>query len=683
MAHKADTAWSAAVKRSVLLRKLPPETQGYAFRACKLLKTDVGQTLYAEGDAPDAFFVIQSGQYEAAVLATDGVTMQRVRVFGAADTVGSHALMHDSTHMETVKVLEAGAVWSLPRKIFDAKVKIAPAPPPSLVARVARVSFFDGLSGEDLLLLTRTVSEVKLEKGQMLYRQGDDAASIYFLEEGQLKQVVDNAVDSKVIVKAPQVLGLSALYSDQASNVYEADATAWAGTAHLMRFSVADIEALVGFAPQMRALRELNVRMLSRVQIHGTPITDGLGIEARDWLGSMLVHEPPFAPGATIAAEGSADEKLYVIWRGVASVTTEALGEVGALGESQFFGELALTGRKHKRTTTVRVREGSVPARVMSLPIALVRTNPELASWVTRLDELAEKAARTASQQKAVKSVYAQGRRPSDPKLQMAQPLKRTSFTEQMAVDKRNDAAEERKVARVATKTHGKAPIQATALPLELAKVATPLPRSASGDTHVCRRAAQPRSTPSIPKLATGISRALASRASSAGSARATSRKKAAEAPRTTPRKKSSAEPVFKRSEPHARPLPAAEAETAETAETAEVAAAEVVTAEVVTAEVVAAEVEMVEVETAAPSRGSFLKRFSSSGRSLLQRAIERMSSRGSRGSTSRVRGSQASSVASYTSRRSDESDRRSVDQEDSHAPKLGGTFRRSFRDYL
>ena len=58
-------AFRAMAKMSVLLRKHPPESQAYIQRSCKLIKVAAGDTVYTQGAASDAFYMIESGRFVA------------------------------------------------------------------------------------------------------------------------------------------------------------------------------------------------------------------------------------------------------------------------------------------------------------------------------------------------------------------------------------------------------------------------------------------------------------------------------------------------------------------------------------------------------------------------------------------------------------------------------------------
>ena len=194
-------------KMSVLLRKHPPESQAYIQRSCKLIKVAAGDTVYTQGAASDAFYMIESGRFVAEQTASDGTSSQLVRELRPNDTFGSHELLASSEpRVESVKCGAdlPGSVWMLPKKIFDAKLKDAPAPGPKLLDKIRHVPLFAGLRTEQLSLLCRAVVDVKAEKHNMVCTQGDQASHVYALIDGQLKRVVDGDEDAKGVAGDPE-----------------------------------------------------------------------------------------------------------------------------------------------------------------------------------------------------------------------------------------------------------------------------------------------------------------------------------------------------------------------------------------------------------------------------------------------------------------------------------------------
>ena len=192
--------------------------------------------------------MINEGSFRVSTSTVDGSSRQLARVLGPSDTFGSHELLL-GLKQRTVQVacVEAGAVWVLPLKIFDAQLRVPPAPAPSLIARVSAVPLFASLSKEAIKQLCRAVQDnVTVAKGEALVQQGERCA-LYMLESGQLKLVCDGQEDAKTVLKAPGAFGEPSLYADEALRVHEAAITAWAGEAKLLKFDAADIEALIGY----------------------------------------------------------------------------------------------------------------------------------------------------------------------------------------------------------------------------------------------------------------------------------------------------------------------------------------------------------------------------------------------------------------------------------------------------
>ena len=102
------------------------------------------------------------------------------------------------------------------------------------------------------------------------------------------------------------------------------------------------------------------------------------------------VHEDMRTAGTPIVCVNEQDVKLYVIRRGRATITDDELGEVAELEAGQYFGELALTGRKHRRAAGVIASRHGEGLLLASLSLATVRTNPKLVSWIAALDAIAE-----------------------------------------------------------------------------------------------------------------------------------------------------------------------------------------------------------------------------------------------------------------------------------------------------
>ena len=391
----AADSWLKAVHTCVLTRKLPSEAHGYLMRAAKLVKTKEGEALYRQGDTPTDFYIVESGTYQATETTVDGQRQQAFRTYTHSDTFGSHELILGEKRSVTVTVVSAGAVWVLPNKVFDAKLKRAPAPAPNLQKRLAACAMFSALTKDVLVQLCRAVSEATFPKGETFVTQADPARALYMLETGAVKSVTDGRDEDKQIVRAPASFGHAALHNEDTMRVHATDLTAWAGPITVLQFSVADIEALVGYSLHATARLAYTRELLGTVRVHDTPILSGLSVAQVDWVAMAAVHEPPVVIGSDIVREGEPDELLYVVKSGEAMIATAELGEIASLRAGQYFGELALTGRRHKRTASV-CANGPGELLLLSLSASLLKTNKELKKWMSQLDAVADLEAQRA-----------------------------------------------------------------------------------------------------------------------------------------------------------------------------------------------------------------------------------------------------------------------------------------------
>ena len=402
---KADNdLFISSMQKSLLFRHLALPELKFVATNSRLRKFDAGQQLYKEGEPADFFFVVHSGAYhETGEHALGSRATRRMhKIIG--HTFGSHELLFPQARKTSVHAAEAGMCWSIPKRVFDSKLKVYPPPSKKLLAFMKHVSLFSDLSEEELHQLARAATDVRLREDMPVCEQGEPALSVYAVRQG-IVEARQNGSDHVMTIQAPQVFGESALYSDEGLRVrmanvscvrdpsqYESpgvhghivdttldalkDKLEWKG-AIVVSFASADIEALVGFALQGAAERAFNRKMLETVRIGNTPITTGLNREQADWMAERMV-EHIFVNGERVCTEGKDAECSYVVKRGKAVVSTKEAGDVAEITTGAFFGELALLGRKGKRSATVTAK-GEI--RLLSLGSDVVRSNRLLDQW--------------------------------------------------------------------------------------------------------------------------------------------------------------------------------------------------------------------------------------------------------------------------------------------------------------
>ena len=374
-----EHVWNEAATSCVLLRHLPAHEQKSMRTSCRTVKLRPKMVVYKQKSFSDVFYVVQSGRY-VATLDADGTNEERiVREYNKGDTFGSHELYFSQPRTTTVTAIDGGAVWCVEKRFFATKLRDPPSPPdPELCALIRKAPVFRELSNEHIEALARAAHEEPLASGQELCKQGDAATSIYIVASGEVVTTT-SGTDHEFKIGSLECFGESALYPEAELRVRRETVTAAAaeGTA-VLRFEVADIEALIGFVLQDQAVRTYNRKLLGSVRLDKRRLTHGLTPATIDWLVDQL-HEEEYVEGYNIAPEGTVDQTLYIVKRGRVIVYTESVGEVAQLSPGDFFGELSLVPRRVPRTCSI-VARGPGKVTVLQLPsdVFLTSSNSEL-----------------------------------------------------------------------------------------------------------------------------------------------------------------------------------------------------------------------------------------------------------------------------------------------------------------
>ena len=133
----SDAAWASAVAHSVLFNALDKAELKYVRSALKPVSHNVADTVYAEGDPPDAMYIVVNGVYLVTVQVHGGG--RTLRMLGPGDTFGSCELVTDVPNGRrtcTVTCAEAGDVMTLSRRVVQAKLRRTAPPKKALIEQV-------------------------------------------------------------------------------------------------------------------------------------------------------------------------------------------------------------------------------------------------------------------------------------------------------------------------------------------------------------------------------------------------------------------------------------------------------------------------------------------------------------------------------------------------------------------
>src|SRR5689334_6209951 len=107
------------LERAPFLSVLDPELRQRVRKRLSRRRVDSGKSLFRQGDAADALYLVESGRLR--VFVSDRPGHERVLQFlGPGEIVGEAAFIGETPHATTAVAIEDAAVWSLARADFDA-----------------------------------------------------------------------------------------------------------------------------------------------------------------------------------------------------------------------------------------------------------------------------------------------------------------------------------------------------------------------------------------------------------------------------------------------------------------------------------------------------------------------------------------------------------------------------------
>ena len=295
----SDSAWSEALKRSILLKHLGKAELKYVKQSLKSIGHAAAQPVYAQGDQPEAMYIITRGAYLLTRTTRQGE--RKLRMLAPGDSFGSHELLFNETRAESVTCVEPGDVWVLNKRIFLEKLRISAPPKKALLEHVKAIPLFSQaeMPAAQQTQLCRAAIEVKFEAGTSICKQDEPARHIYAVIAGsciathakgefEMKprapappthtqlhahgaaRAPARQLDSRGVPLPPctaNSFGESALYAEDALRMRGATVCAGPSGCTLLSFDAAHIEALLGYSLHSRSVdgrRRARPRDLSR-----------------------------------------------------------------------------------------------------------------------------------------------------------------------------------------------------------------------------------------------------------------------------------------------------------------------------------------------------------------------------------------------------------------------------------
>lgn len=184
-----------ALDNSVIFTGLDPEQKASIIDSMQEYRVKTGELLIEQGDAGDAFYVVETGRFEILV---EGVG--KVAESSTGGSFGELALIMNQPRAASVRALEDGLTWKIDRKPFR---YFLAASSNSLIDEYYRdlqaVQVLAGLPSAHLYKLAAHTSKERHPAGATIIKKGDLGDKFYMLKKGVVE--CRNIGDSTSVVE--------------------------------------------------------------------------------------------------------------------------------------------------------------------------------------------------------------------------------------------------------------------------------------------------------------------------------------------------------------------------------------------------------------------------------------------------------------------------------------------------
>jgi NTE family protein/lysophospholipid hydrolase len=210
---------------TALFNGLQPAALAGLANASTEIRVGTGETLFRYGDPGDALFVVASGTLELRA-ETPGEKAQYVGTLAAGDWCGALAVLGDEPHSATVIAIEPTTVLRVSATACREVVLSEPEARRHFISAVERrmpsrhlrrLPLFNALPDHLLRRLDREAYWVRLDAGETLCRQGEEADALFIVVHGSLEVLVQSGHEEQIVslIGRGEAVGEMALLSDE------------------------------------------------------------------------------------------------------------------------------------------------------------------------------------------------------------------------------------------------------------------------------------------------------------------------------------------------------------------------------------------------------------------------------------------------------------------------------------
>ncbi|KAK9909485.1 hypothetical protein WJX75_003002 [Coccomyxa subellipsoidea] len=308
----------AALKRKMvssvpMLAVLSEDSRDLVAGALEAVEFKAGQTIFRQGEKGDRFYIVQEGAVTVSKTTAGERTVLAKLTEGSY--FGERALIKDDVRAADVTADLYTVCYSLGRKAFDEL--LGPIEDVWRFEALRKVPVLFALSEQQLFELAHCMKNHSISAGQMVFRQGDPGDVFYVIEEGTFT-IFDNS--GKELAHGV----LLALHRD-------------------------DFTGLLGSLTHIRHMWRFEA-------LRKVPQFSTLTPPQRSQLCTVLkpLH---VKAGTAIVQAGNTGNTFYVVEAGTCVVHNVANQEIGRLGPTMYFGELALLRNEPRAATDIKASD--------------------------------------------------------------------------------------------------------------------------------------------------------------------------------------------------------------------------------------------------------------------------------------------------------------------------------------
>jgi cAMP-dependent protein kinase regulator len=193
-------------KLQVLFGHLHAEQLDEVIMAMFPREVPVGEKIITQGDAGDAFWIVESGEFDIFVNRNPKTLSEtfgdKVSTCASGACFGELALMYNAPRAATVVATKAGKVWGLDALSFKMMLVTAEnSKKKKYESFLGKVTILSGLNDYERAALSDVIDIAKFTKNEVIMKQGDQGNNFYILEDGEASAYISNDGAAEVLAK--------------------------------------------------------------------------------------------------------------------------------------------------------------------------------------------------------------------------------------------------------------------------------------------------------------------------------------------------------------------------------------------------------------------------------------------------------------------------------------------------